>query len=356
MPAKAESGDSVIIFSEVAMPLQTTLNGMLRVQHPILLAPMDIIANAGLTLAVADAGAYGFLGGGYGDEAWLSKELAELAGPTRTRGLPFGVGFITWSLARKPELLDMALEHGASAIWLSFGDPAPFAPRIRAAGAKLVCQVQTEAMAKTALDAGADILVAQGAEAGGHGVSRGTLTLVPAVADLAGPAVPVVAAGGIADGRGLAACLMLGAAGVALGTRFYATVEAAGFQAAKQRIVEATGDDSMRSVVFDISRRNVWPTPFTGRCLLNEHLKRWTGRELDLMRSIDAEGPRYDAARAAGDFETAAVIAGEAAALIHDIPSAAEVIMRMISTASELLQEGAPSLLSQDLRPTVATR
>jgi nitronate monooxygenase len=128
--------------------------------------------------------------------------------------------------------------------------------------------------------------------------------------------------------------------GVALGKRFYATVEAAGFQAAKQRIVGATGDDSMRSVVFDISRRNVWPTPFTGRCLLNEHLKRWSGRELDLMRSIDIEGPRYAAARAAGDFETAAVIAGEAAALIHDIPNAADVITRMIGTASELLCSG----------------
>ena len=220
----------------------------------------------------------------------------------------------------------------------------PFAPQIKAAGAKLVCQVQTEAMARACLDAGADILVAQGAEAGGHGVSRGTLTLVPAVADLAGPHVPVVAAGGIADGRGLAACLMLGAAGVALGTRFHATVEAAGFQAAKQRIVGATGDDSMRSVVFDISRRNVWPTPFTGRCLLNEHLKRWSGRELDLMRSIDIEGPRYAAARAAGDFETAAVIAGEAAALIHDIPNAADVITRMIRTASELLCSGANHL------------
>jgi len=314
---------------------------MLRIEHPILLAPMDLVADARLTMAVADAGGYGFLGAGYGDAAWLNREFERLAEPSRQRGRPFGVGFITWSLARKPDLLDVALHHGADAIWLSFGDPTPFVARIKAAGAKLVCQVQTESMAKAALDAGADILVAQGAEAGGHGVSRGTLALVPAVADLAGAGVPVVAAGGIADGRGLAACLMLGAAGVALGTRLYATVEAAGFQAAKQRIVEATGDDSMRSVVFDISRSNVWPTPFTGRCLLNEHLKRWSGRELDLMRSIDSEGPRYAAARAAGDFDTAAVIAGEAAALIHDVPNTADVIQRMVGTASELLHAAA---------------
>lgn len=335
------------------MAVKTTLNAILGVEHPILLAPMDIVADARLTRAVADAGGYGFLGGGYGDEAWLMAELAGLVRPVRERGLAYGVGFITWSLARKPDLLDIALAHGAGAIWLSFGDPAPFASRIKAAGAKLVCQVQTEAMAKAALDAGADILVAQGAEAGGHGVSRGTLTLVPAVVDLAGPRVPVVAAGGIADGRGLAACLMLGAAGVALGTRFYATIEAAGARAAKQRIVEAGGDDSLRSVVFDISRSNVWPAPFTGRCLLNEHLKRWSGRELDLMRAIDAEGPRYAAARAAGDFETAAVIAGEAVALIHDIPSAAEVVERMIRTATELLRDGA-GLCHQDSRAVAA--
>ena len=332
------------------MAIKTTLNAILGIEHPILLAPMDIVSDARLALAVAGAGGYGFLGGGYGDEAWLKNELAALAPPSRDRGMPFGVGFITWSMARKPVLLDIALEHGPQAVWLSFGDPAPFASRIKAAGAKLVCQIQTEAMAKAALDAGADILVAEGAEAGGHGVSRGTLALVPAVVDLAGPRVPVVAAGGIADGRGLAACLMLGAAGVALGTRFYATIEAAGHQAAKQRIVDASGDDSLRSVVFDISRRNVWPAPFTGRCLVNEHLKRWAGRELDLMRSIDAEAPRYAAARSAGDFETAAVIAGEAAGLIHDIPRAADVIERMIGTATQFLREAA-KLGSPDTTP-----
>src|SRR5205085_12675352 len=154
------------------MELQTALTDLLGVKHPILLAPMDIVADARLTLAVAQAGGYGFLGGGYGDEAWLGRELELLAAPARDRGLPFGVGFITWSLARNPKLLDLALARGASAIWLSFGDPAPFAAHIKAAGARLVCQVQTEAMAKAALEAGADVLVAQGAEAGGHGVSR----------------------------------------------------------------------------------------------------------------------------------------------------------------------------------------
>ena len=327
------------------MGLRTTLTEQLGTEHPILLAPMDVVADARLALAVIDAGGYGFLGGGYGEEAWLRRELALLAPAARERGKGFGVGFITWSLARQPELLDLALEQRPSAVWLSFGDAAPFAARIKAAGARLVCQVQTEAMAHEALAAGADVLVAEGAEAGGHGVSRGTLALVPAVVDAAAGRVPVVAAGGIADGRGLAAALMLGAAGVALGTRFYATREAAGHDAAKRRIVEASGDDSQRSVVFDISRNNVWPAPFTGRCLINAHLQRWAGRELELLRTLGTEHPKYLAARAAADFDTAAVIAGEAAGLIHDVPTAGEVVERMVREATAVMRERAAALV-----------
>ena len=149
--------------------------------------------------------------------------------------------------------------------------------------------------------------------------------------------IPVVAAGGIADGRGLAAALMLGAAGVLMGTRFYASQEAAGAQGAKERIRKATGDDTLRSIVFDISRRNVWPAPFTGRCLRNAHADRWFGREIELMRHLDEESATYAAARDAGDFDIAAVIAGEAVGLIHDIPSAHDVIERVVHEALALL-------------------
>lgn len=323
------------------MPLHTPLTKTLRMRHPVLLAPMDLVADAGLAMAVTDAGGFAFLGGGYGDPAWLEHELAVLQPWAQAGERRFGIGFITWSLARKPQLLDLALQARPDAIWLSYGDVSPFAKRIKAAGVKLLCQVQTEQSAREALDAGADILVAQGAEAGGHGVSRGTLALVPAVVDLAGPRVPVVAAGGIADGRGLAACLMLGAAGVAMGTRFYATQEAAAHPNAKQRIVEASGDDSLRSIVFDISRNNVWPMPFTGRCLMNEHLRRWAGHETDLLRAMGTEGARYAEARSRGDFDTAAVIAGEAAGLISDLPGAEQVISRMVGEASSLLRRAA---------------
>ena len=224
---------------------------------------------------------------------------------------PFGVGFITWSLAKQPHLLDLALSAKPKAVWLSFGDPGPFVGKIKGSGALVVCQVQSARMAEDAVQKGADVIVAQGAEAGGHGVSRGTFALVPDVVDAVGAKVPVVAAGGVGDGRGLAAALMLGASGVVLGTRLYATVEAAGSEAAKSRIVQANGDETIRSIIFDISRRNVWPTPFTGRCLMNRHAQHWTGREVELMRELHIEGERYATARANDDFEIAAVIAGE---------------------------------------------
>lgn len=172
------------------MPIETSLTRLLEIEHPILLAPMDIVAGSRLVTAVSRAGGFGILGGGYGEKVWLEQETAKLAGLSA----PFGIGFITWSLAKRPELLDVALAAKPSAIMLSFGDPAPFAPKIKSAGARLICQVQDEAMARQALDAGADILIAQGTEAGGHGASRTTVDLVPAIVDLAAGHVPVVAA------------------------------------------------------------------------------------------------------------------------------------------------------------------
>ena len=317
------------------MAINPDLNKLLRVRYPILLAAMDLVADARLTLAVSQAGGFGILGGGYGDADWLRRELPPLVEGRATRGLQFGVGFITWSLARQPHLLDQALASKPDALWLSFGDPAPFVDKIKAAGAVLICQVQTVTMARDAVALGADIVVAQGAEAGGHGVSCGAVTLVPAVVDAVGHRVPVVMAGGIGDGRGLAAARMLGAQGVALGTRFYACQEAGGHPDAKARIVAASGDDTLRGVVFDISRRNVWPAPFTGRCLRNDHTHRWEGRETELMRHIHEEGDRYQAARERGDFSIAAVIAGEVVGLIRYVPTAGEIVRRIMAEADD---------------------
>jgi nitronate monooxygenase len=317
------------------MPIKTALTALLGIRHPILSAPMDVIAGARLTAAVSAAGGFGILGGGYGDRAWLEQESTKLKQRTAA---PFGVGFITWSLAKHPELLDIALDAKPRAIMLSFGDPRPFAPRIKAAGARLICQVQTEDMARQGLEAGADILVAQGTEAGGHGASRTTIDIVPAIVDLAAGHVPVVAAGGIGDGRGLAAMMMLGASGVLLGTRFYASQECDGAEEAKQRICAATGGNTARGIVFDLSRNNVWPAPFTGRCLINEHFRRWSGHEVELLQNVTAVAAEYAAAKAAGNFDVAAVIAGEAVGLIHDIPSAAEIVERIVNEADQILR------------------
>jgi len=312
------------------MPISTRLTQLLRIKHPILLAPMDIVSDGRLAAAVTRAGGFGMIGGGYGDEAWLAREM-DAAGDARV-----GVGFITWSMAKRPRLLDMVLERRPPAVMLSFGDVRPHAQKIKGAGALLICQVQTLEQTKDAVANGADILVAQGAEGGGHGISRSTFPFVPAVVDAA-PDIPVAAAGGIADGRGLAAALMLGADGVLVGTRFYASQEAAGFAAAKQRIVASTGDQTIRSILFDIARRNVWSAPYTARVLRNEFSEKWRGREAELLQHQNEEAIRYSEAREKGQFDIAAVIAGEAVDLIADIPPAGEIVDRMVNEATTLL-------------------
>ena len=333
------------------MPIDTPLTKLLRIRYPILLAAMDLVADARLTVAVSEAGGFGILGAGYGDADWLERQLALLAKIRGARKIPFGVGFITWSIREQPELLDQALAAGPDAVWLSFGDPAPFVDKIKAAGALLICQVQTEAMARDAVSKGADIIVAQGTEAGGHGMSRSAFTLVPAVVDAVGDKIPVALAGGVADGRGLAAAFMLGAQGVTLGTRFYASEEAAGHANAKARIVAASGDDTVRSTVFDILRKKIWPGSYTGRCLVNEQTRNWGGRENELINQIGTERQRYLAAKDRGDFDIAAVIAGECAGLIHDVPAAAEIIRSMIEQADELMRRhglSTDSMLSRE--------
>jgi nitronate monooxygenase len=143
--------------------------------------------------------------------------------------------------------------------------------------------------------------------------------------------------GGNADGRGLAAALMLGAEGVLMGTRFYATQESAAWPGAKDRVMQASGDRTIRSRIFDIARKNVWPAPFNGRVLCNEFSDQWVGREDELLARQDDIAADYLLARAKGDFDIAAVIAGEAVDLIHDLPPAGEIVERIVAQAVELL-------------------
>lgn len=323
------------------MTLRTRLTERLGIAHPILLAPMGGVSGGRLAAAVSDAGGLGLIGGGYGDAIWLEREFAA-AGNRRV-----GCGFITWSLAKNPALLDNVLERAPAAVMLSFGDPIPFAARIRAAGSVLICQVQDRDQTLQALDAGAEIIVAQGSEAGGHGGSRATLPLVPALVDLVArhaPEAMVVAAGGIADGRGLAAALTLGAEGVLVGTRFYASAESLAHELAKARVVAASGDATLRTTIFDIVRGLDWPKPYTGRALSNAFCIRWHGREIELAGAITGEMKRYKAAVDAGDFGTAVVFAGEGVDLIADMPPAATIVARLAAEAEQALQSAARRL------------
>jgi nitronate monooxygenase len=317
------------------MTLRTKLSVLLGIRYPMLQAPMGGTAGGKLAAAVSEAGGLGLIGGGRSGAAWLEREFAA-AGNQRV-----GCGFITWGLAAHPELLDRALEHAPAAIMLSFGDAAPFIARIKAAGAVAICQVQSVAQARRVLDQGADIIVAQGSEAGGHGAVRATLPLVPAVADAvatAGSEVPVVAAGGIADGRGLAAALMLGAAGVLIGTRFHAAEESLLPAAAKLRIVQGSGDDTLRTKIFDIAAGGEWPQEYTGRVLANRFSAKWRGHEAALAADR-AELARYADARAADDFDTAIIHAGEGIDLIRAIEPAGAIVTRLVAEAEAALAQ-----------------
>ncbi|NEB03361.1 nitronate monooxygenase [Streptomyces sp. SID13726] len=321
--------------------LNTRLTQAFDIEHPVVLAPMDLVSGSRLATAVAAAGGLGMIGGGYGDEDWLERELAA------AHGTRVGCGFITWSLARRPQLLDAALEFEPAAVMLSFGDPAPFAGRVRDAGVPLLCQVHTLDQARQALDVGADVVVAQGGEAGGHGVgSRSTFTLVPDIADLIAarrPETLLVAAGGVADGRGLAAALALGADGVLVGTRFWATEEAVVSPLAHTRAVEASGDDTLRTSVYDIVRSHPWPAEYNGRLLRNRFTDRWHGHESDLAARMPEALAEFHAAVAQQDFDTANMIVGEAVGLVHEILPAGDVVRRMVREAAGRLSRCAAS-------------
>ncbi len=316
------------------MTIRTELTERLGLEYPIFLAPMGGVSGGRLAAAVSNAGALGVVGGGYGDPAWMRSELSVAKSESER---PWGVGLITWHATR--ETVELALQYEPDVFVLSFGDPRPYVSAIKATGCALVCQVQDVGDAHAAKEAGADVIVAQGTEAGGHGASRATLPLVPAVVDAVAP-TPVLAAGGIADGRGLAAALMLGAQGVLMGTRFYAAIEASGHQRAKERIVAARGGDTQRTRVFDIVREHKWPEPYTGRALRNTFLERWDSREEDLAAALDTETPAFQTAVREGDVDTAMVWAGEAVDLISDLAPAAELVASIGAEAEACLRYG----------------
>ena len=315
--------------------LSTRFTRVFKVRHPIMSAPMAFAGGGALAAAVSRAGGLGLIGGGYGEPSWLEEQF-NAAGEQRV-----GVGFITWSLRKSPSMLKDVLKRRPAAVMLSFGDPRLFVEDIRGAGAKLICQCQDMGHVQDAVEVGADIVVAQGAEAGGHGALRGTLTFVPEVADFLAARAPdtlLIAAGGIADGRGLAAALMLGADGVLVGTRQWASNEALVNKRHHTAILESNGDGTLRTRVADIARQISWPRGFTARIRRNAFTDRWHGREDDLERHVAVEGPRYRQAFNEGDPDNTGVWFGEAAGLVHAIEPAADIVERMTAQAALLLE------------------
>lgn len=243
-----------------------------------------------------------------------------------------------------PEVLEAVLERRPRAIFLSFGDPRPFAARVAAAGVALICQVHNRVDVALAIDAGADVIVAQGFDAGGHGDRRrGTFTLVPEIADLLAveaPNILLCAAGGVADGRGLAAALALGADGVLVGSRLWATPEAAVSDAMHAAAIAGSGDGTLRTSVMDIVRGLDWPPRFTARVLRNRFADDWHGREPELLARREQVSRDWVDGWAAGDPERSNTFVGEAVGLIDTIEPAAVLIARMGAQAALILGGG----------------
>jgi nitronate monooxygenase len=210
--------------------------------------------------------------------------------------------------------------------------------------AKLICQVQNKEHARAAVNVGTDIIVAQGAEAGGHGLLRATFTLVPEIADYlakVAPATVLVAAGGVADGRGLAGSLMLGADGALPGSRFWASAEAFVHTAFQNAAIRADGDSTIRTTVVDIARKLDWPKPFTARVMKNNFVDDWHEHKDELVESIviEREMDRYLTAMRNGDPDNTGVWVGEATGLIQDVRPAGDLFRNIVSDAEYLLKD-----------------
>ena len=312
----------------------TRLCSLLDIDFPIINAPMTGTATAELATAVSKAGAFGMIGAALNpDPSWLKEQIQAVREKTDK---PFGVGFIS-SATGMEKNVEAALDAKVAAISHSFADPTPFIEQAQGSGVKVFTQVQTMADAKKAVIAGADVIVAQGNEAGGHTSYLGTLSFVRAVVKIAGD-IPVVAAGGIADGPGLASTLMLGAEGAWIGTRFVASLEWAGSEWLKGQVILADADDTVVTKVYDLVSDAPFPVDTVGdRVIRNSFTDAWHGREQEMMVRQSELREDVAAASAAGDATTAPIRAGTASGLINSIEPASYILREIVSRAAHIL-------------------
>ena len=311
--------------------IRTRFTEMFGLDHPVMSAPMARHSGGTLAAAVSAAGGLGSFGGISAEGPDWVRAQVELIRARTDR--PFAIGFITPFLDFTSELFDAALGTGPDAIALSFSDPGDWGRRVKDAGGRLICQVQTFGDVDLALAVGADVLAAQGTEAGGH---TGTMTLLPLLCGIAEryPDVPLLAAGGIGDGRTLATALLAGADGGWLGTAFLATPECIEIgDDHKRAIVASTGDDTVFTRAYDIASGMPWPAGIGERVQRDAFTDEWTEREADLRAQRDAVEP------------PAAVLFGQSARFIESVRPAADVLREISEDAERVLRERPGRLL-----------
>ncbi|GGV72317.1 MULTISPECIES: NAD(P)H-dependent flavin oxidoreductase [Streptomyces] len=317
--------------------ISTKLTELLGIDHPVICAPMGSVAGARLATAVTRAGGLGLVGVSYGDAAFIDEHMARAA----QDGGVWGAGCVMFTFDQRPGLWDKVLGYAPPVVALSFGDfdqIRRYVSSAAASGAHVVVQVHDTEQAVVAVEAGASVLVAQGAEAGGHHKTLATLPLVPAVLDAVEGAVPVVAAGGFADGRGLAAALALGADGVMMGTRFALTEESLATEGFKKTLVSASATDTVNTRAFDVVRGIPWDEVYQARSVSNDFTREWTGRDAELAARRAEIEPRWTAAVARDDTSQRALFAGEVLDLVRDVRPAADVVHRTVTEAEDVLR------------------
>lgn len=318
------------------MCFHTTLCDQLGIEVPVLQAPIGGVSNPKLAAAVSNAGGLGMIAMTWSSEESTRRILSETRALTQK---PFAVNYVLeWDVSRQ---VAVCLDENVKLFSFFWGDPSGHIRKIHEAGGIVMHTVGTSAEALQSVRTGVDIVIAQGWEAGGH--IRGevsTLALVPAVVDAVAP-VPVVAAGGIADGRAVAAALALGAAGVMLGTRFVVCDEANSHASYRQAVIRATEDDTVYTTLFD----GGWGDA-PHRVLKNPTYEAWRmagcpspgqrpgEQEIVSRAPTGREIPRYDSdaptADVEGHPEEQALYAGQGAAIIRDCKGAAEILASLV--------------------------
>jgi NAD(P)H-dependent flavin oxidoreductase YrpB (nitropropane dioxygenase family) len=323
--------------------LRTRVCDLLSIYHPVVLGGMASGTNPALVAAVTGGGGLGILGVTF---MTPEQQRADVGRIRELTGGPFGLNhLLAFATEDRFAATLEARPRVVSTAWAwADQDLRPYFGRAHEAGALVMHMVSTAPEAVRAVKAGADLIVAQGTEGGGHVGWIGTLPLVPQVVQAVAP-VPVLAAGGIADGAGLAAALALGAEGVLIGTRFLATPEAPIPAGYKKAILASDGHNTLLTEVADIAFGLVWPGAMS-RVARNRFVERWAGREWEVRLRRGEIARQLRTARERDDPEESNLQMGQAAGLITEITPAGDIIREIVAEAGRIIRSRLPSLLA----------